>query len=348
MILDKIKVGILGCTGAVGQKFIALLEGHPFFEISGIAASEKSAGQKFGERVNWIETTPLPENIADMVISDCTGDLDAKILFSALDSSVAGDVETQMADRGYVVVSNSKNHRMDDSVPLLIPEINGDHFALIHSQPSKNTSGGFIVTNPNCATVVLALSLYPFHKDFGVESVIVTTMQAVSGAGYPGVPALDILGNLIPHIGGGEEEKLETEPLKILGSLDQNKIKFADFKVSASVNRVPVRDGHTVSVSVKLKNPASKEEILRAIYAAPTLDLPSAPKQLLHYLDAPGRPRPLTDVYTGNGMSVTVGHLRPCTVLDWKYTALGHNTIRGAAGAAILNAEYMVKNNLLS
>ncbi|MCB0725708.1 MAG: aspartate-semialdehyde dehydrogenase [Ignavibacteriae bacterium] len=346
--MDKIKVGILGCTGAVGQKFIALLEGHPFFEISAISASEKSAGQKFGERVNWIETTPLPENIADMVISDCTGDLDAKILFSALDSSVAGDVETQMADRGHVVVSNSKNHRMDENVPLIIPEINGDHFALINSQPGKNSSGGFIVTNPNCATVVLALSLYPFHKNFGVESVIVTTMQAVSGAGYPGVPALDILGNLIPHIGGGEEEKLETEPLKILGSLDQNKIKFADFNVSASVNRVPVRDGHTVSVSVKLKNPASKEEILRAIDAAPTLDLPSAPEQLLRYLDTPGRPRPLTDAYAGNGMSVTVGHLRPCTVLHWKYTALGHNTIRGAAGAAILNAEYMVKNNLLS
>ena len=345
--MDKIKVGILGCTGAVGQKFIALLEGHPFFEISEIAASEKSAGQKYGDRVNWIETTPLPENIAGMTIKECTSDLDAKILFSALDSSVAGEVETEMANRGYAVVSNSKNHRMDDNVPLLIPEINGDHFALINSQQSKTNGGGFIATNPNCATVVLAIALHPFYKNFGIESVIVTTMQAISGAGYPGVPSLDIMGNLIPHIGGGEEEKLETEPLKILGALENGKINFAEFKVSASVNRVPVRDGHTVSVSVKLKKPVSKEEILEAVDAAPTLDLPSAPKRLLHYYDTPGRPRPLTDVNTENGMAVTMGNLRPCTVLDWKFTALGHNTIRGAAGAAILNAEFMVKNNLL-
>lgn len=345
--MDKIKVGILGCTGAVGQKFISLLEGHPFFEISEIAASEKSAGQKYGERVNWIETTPLPEAIAGMTITECKGDLDAKILFSALDSSVAGDVETEMASRGYAVVSNSKNHRMDDNVPLLIPEINGDHFKLIDLQASKSSSGGFIITNPNCATVVLAITLAPLQTNFGIESVIVTTMQAVSGAGYPGVASLDIMGNLIPHIGGGEEEKLETEPLKILGKLEGNKIEFADIKISAAVNRVPVRDGHTVSVSVKLKQPATKEEILRAFDEAATYDLPFAPKKLIHYFDTPGRPRPLTDVNTENGMAITVGNLRECNVLDWKYTALGHNTIRGAAGAAILNAEYMVKNNLL-
>lgn len=345
--MDKIKVGILGCTGAVGQKFIALLEGHPLFEISGIAASEKSAGQKYGERVNWIETTPLPEAIAGMTIKNCTDDLDAKILFSALDSSVAGEVETEMAGRGYAVVSNSKNHRMDDNVPLLIPEINGDHFKLIDTQASKGTSGGFIITNPNCATVVLAITLAPLEEKFGIESVIVTTMQAISGAGYPGVASLDIMGNLIPHIGGGEEEKLETEPLKILGKLEGDKVKFADIKISAAVNRVPVRDGHTVSVSVKLKNKASKEDILKAFDEAETYDLPFSPKKLIHYYDTPGRPRPLTDVNTENGMAITIGNLRECNVLDWKYTALGHNTIRGAAGAAILNAEYMVKNNLL-
>lgn len=345
--MDKTKVGILGCTGAVGQKFIALLEGHPFFEISEIAASEKSAGQKYKDRVNWIETTPLPENIGEMTIKECSGDLDCKILFSALDSSVAGTVETEMAEKGYAVVSNSKNHRMDDNVPLLIPELNGDHFSLINLQHSKTSSGGYIVTNPNCATVVLAITLYPLHKAFGIESVIVTTMQAISGAGYPGVASLDIMGNLIPHIGGGEEEKLETEPLKILGTLDNQKIKFADFKISAAVNRVPVRDGHTVSVSVKLKNKASKEELLKAFDEVQTFDLPFSPKKLIHYYDTPGRPRPLTDVNTEKGMAITIGNLRECNVLDWKYTALGHNTIRGAAGAAILNAEYMVKNNLL-
>lgn len=345
--MDKIKVGILGCTGAVGQKFISLLEGHPFFEISAIAASERSTRQKYKDRVNWTETTPLPEDIGEMIITDCSGDHDCKILFSALDSSVAGEVETEMSDKGYAVVSNSKNHRMDDNVPLLIPEINGDHFALIDSQPSKSSSGGFIITNPNCATVVLAVTLAPLHTNFGIDSVIVTTMQAISGAGYPGVPSLDIMGNLIPHIGGGEEEKLETEPLKILGSLDGDKIKFADFKVSAAVNRVPVRDGHTVSVSVKLKKKASKDEILKAFDEAKSYDLPFSPKKLIHYFDTPGRPRPLNDVNTENGMAISIGNLRECSVLDWKYTALGHNTIRGAAGAAILNAEYMVKNNLI-
>jgi aspartate-semialdehyde dehydrogenase len=343
----KIKVGILGCTGAVGQKFISLLRDHPYFEISDIAASENSAGKLYSEQVNWKEAEAIPENIAGMKIKSCNPDeLTARILFSGLDSKVAGEIEENMAGSGFVVISNSKNHRMDADIPLVIPEINYTHFELIKKQKERWNSEGFIVTNPNCSTVVLALSLFPIHKEFKLKSVIVTTMQAISGAGYPGVASMDILGNIIPHI-SGEEEKIETEPLKILGEFEQDKIKFADFKISAMCNRVPVYNGHTLAVSFETEKKAGKNEIVESWKKLKSFDTPFSPQKVIHYLENEFRPQPLLDLMTENGMAVTTGNLRKCNILDWKFTALGHNTIRGAAGAAILNAEYLVNNNYI-
>ena len=336
----KIKVGILGCTGAVGQKFISLLKDHPVFEISELVASENSAGQQYKDRVNWKEAVPISDKTGNITIKKIGDPLDAKILFSGLDSSVAGEAETWYAEKGYAVVSNSKNHRMADNVPLVIPEVNNTHFKLIYSQESYIKSGGFIVTNPNCAIVVMAMTLYPIHRDFGLSKVMVTTMQAISGAGYPGVPSLDILGNVIPHI-ADEEKKVETEAQKILGVLSGNKIDFADFKVSASCNRVPVRDGHSMSVSFETKIKASKEEIVSSLRNFKGLGLASSPEEVLVYFDSSYRPQPLLDVNSGNGMTVSVGNLRECSILDYKMSAFGHNTIRGAAGAAILNAEFL-------
>lgn len=339
---DKIKVGILGCTGAVGQKFIALLKDHPVFEISELVASENSAGQIYKDRVNWKESIPFSENVGNLIIKKLGEELDAKILFSGLDSSVAGEAESYYADNAYAVVSNSKNHRMADNVPLVIPEVNYEHFKLIEFQESFKSSGGFIVTNPNCAIVVMAMALYPIYRDYGLSKVMVTTMQAISGAGYPGVPSLDILGNVIPHI-KDEEAKVETESQKILGSFDGRKIKFADFKVSASCYRVAVRDGHSMSISFETIKKATKEEIVMSLNSVDRLDLPSSPDTVLQYIDSPFRPQPGLDVNTGNGMTVTTGNLRACNILDYKFSAFGHNTIRGAAGAAILNAEYLLK-----
>jgi aspartate-semialdehyde dehydrogenase len=342
----KIKVGILGCTGAVGQKLIALLSNHSDFEISEIAASESSAGKLYSDVVNWKESTPIPESIKKLEIRKCEPGLNAKILFSGLDSSVAGKIESDFAKAGYIVVSNSKNHRMEKDVPLIIPEINSEHFKLIDIQKKKWKSGGFIVTNPNCSTIALAISLYPIYKYFGLKKVIVTTMQAISGAGYPGVPSLDILGNIVPHI-RDEEEKIETEALKILGKYVNGKILFADFKVSASCNRVPVRDGHTLSVSFKTKKKIKREEIIKSFGKIRNFNFSFSPEKVIEYLDDPFRPQPLLDANLDKGMRVTIGNLRKCNVLDWKFTALGHNTIRGAAGAAILNAEWIINNGYL-
>ncbi|MGE5355008.1 MAG: aspartate-semialdehyde dehydrogenase [Deltaproteobacteria bacterium] len=337
----KIKVGILGCTGAVGQKFISLLNGHPFFEISELVASESSAGKLYKDRVNWKETSPYSEKTGNITIKKIGDPLDAKILFSGLDSSVAGEAETMYAEKGFALVSNSKNHRMADNVPLVIPEVNNTHFKLIHFQQSYSKSGGFIVTNPNCAIVVMAIALYPIHRDFGLSKVMVTTMQAISGAGYPGVPSLDILGNVIPHI-ADEEKKVETEAQKIFGVLNGAKVDFADFMVSASCNRVPVRDGHSMSISFATKTKATKEDIIKSLSNFPGLGLASSPEDVLLYYDNPFRPQPLLDVNTGRGMTVTVANLRKCNILNFKMSALGHNTIRGAAGAAILNAEFLL------
>jgi aspartate-semialdehyde dehydrogenase len=348
----KIKVGILGCTGAVGQKFISLLKDHPYFEISDIAASESSKGKIYSEHVNWKEAEAIPEDVAGMKIKSCNIEdlssriLFSRILFSGLDSKVAGEIEEKMARAGFIVISNSRNHRMNEDVPLVIPEINSSHFDLIKKQKTRWDSDGFIVTNPNCSVIVLALALYPIHKKFGLKNVIVTTMQAISGAGYPGVSSMDILGNIIPHI-PGEEEKIETEPLKIFGEFEQDKIKFADLKISAMCNRVPVYNGHTLAISFETEVKANKDEIIKSWNELKSFDTPFSPQKVIHYLENEFRPQPLLDLITENGMAVTTGNLRKCNILDWKFTALGHNTIRGAAGAAILNAEYLVKNNFI-
>lgn len=325
---QKIKVGILGCTGAVGQKLIALLENHPWFETSDVAASEISAGKIYSERVNWKESKPVPTDVKNLTIKSCKEKPDATILFSGLDSSVAGEIEDYYANEGYVVVSNSKNHRMDSDVPLIIPEINHSHFELINQQRKRFLKGGFIVTNPNCSTIVMVLALYPIYRKYGLEKVIVSTMQAISGAGYPGVPSLDILGNVIPYI-KDEEEKMQTEPQKIFGEYENDKIKFADFSVSAMCNRVPVQNGHTTSISFKTSKRASKDDIIKSFDGIENLGLPFSPEKVLHYFDDPSRPQPVLDINNGNGMTVSVGNLRECNVLDWKLTAFGHNTIRG-------------------
>ena len=342
----KIKAGILGCTGAVGQKLVALLSNHPKFEIAEIAASENSAGKKYGDTVNWKEQTHIPDFIKSMVIKKCEPCLDAQVLFSGLDSSVAGKIESEFVKAGYIVVSNSKNHRMEEDVPLVIPEVNAEHFNLIDIQKKRWNSGGFIVTNPNCSTIALAISLYPVHRKFGISKVMVTTMQAISGAGYPGVPSLDILGNVIPHI-KDEEEKMQEEAHKILGRYENGKIVSADFKISTACNRVPVRDGHTLSVSIELINKADKEEIIKSFNEIENFGFEFSPEKVIEYTYDPFRPQPLLDGNVDKGMRVTIGNLRKCNILDWKYTALGHNTIRGAAGAAILNAEWLLYNGYI-
>lgn len=342
--MKKTKVGVLGCTGSVGQKLVRLLSSHPLFEISELAASESSAGKRYFEAVRWLETEEIPAEIAQLEVKLCTTELKSKVLFSALDASVAGEIESMLADNGYFVISNSKNHRMDPDVPLVIPEVNASHLNLVFIQKRRNE--GFIVTNPNCSTIVLSLALIPFYRKFGLKRVLVTTMQAISGAGYPGVPSLDILGNIIPYI-ENEEEKVETEILKIFGEMENDSIKFADFKVSASCNRVPVRDGHLMSISFETEQKATRDEIINSISEFNQEVLNEKGASVLKYLSEKGRPQPLLDVNRGGGMVVTIGNLRQCPVLDWKFTALGHNTIRGAAGAAIKNAEYLLKLGLI-
>ncbi len=342
---EKIKAGVLGATGAVGQKFVQLLENHPWFELTEVAASERSVGKTYGEATRWFQNTPLPERVRHLAVKPCQPELDCRIVFSGLDASVAGEVETEFAAAGYAVFSNARNHRLDDEVPLVIPELNADHLTLIERQKSKRGGSGFIVTNSNCSTMFLAMALGPLHQAFGVEKVFVVTMQAISGAGYPGVASLDILGNVIPFI-NGEEEKIEIETRKILGTLTGHRVELADFAVSAQTNRVPVEDGHTECVSLKLKKPALLEaikECLHNFHGLPQkLKLPSAPPQPILVLDEVDRPQPKRDVMAANGMATLVGRIRPCPILDFRFVILGHNTIRGAAGASILNAELLV------
>lgn len=343
--MKKIKVGILGATGMVGQRFIQLLENHPWFEISALAASERSAGKTYTESMvgRWKLETPIPQDVAGMEVKECTPDLDCRVVFSALDSSVAGPLEEEFARAGFVVSSNSKNHRMDDDVPLLIPEINGDHLEIISAQKKRIGANGFIVTNPNCSTIGLVMGVAPLHKKYGVTKIVVTTMQALSGAGYPGVASLDILDNVVPYI-GGEEDKLETEPQKILGTVKNNRFVMADMLISASCNRVNVKDGHLETVSVEMKAKPSREELiatLRTYNPLTGLDLPFAPPQPIVVREENDRPQPRFDRDEGKGMACVVGRIRKCSILDYKFLVLSHNTIRGAAGAAILNAEYM-------
>ncbi len=344
--MEKIKVAILGATGTVGQKFVTLLYDHPYFEIHELVASERSAGKKYSEACRWKQNIPIPENVRDLVVKTTDTKLESKILFSGLDSSVAGPVEERYANEGHYIISNSKNHRMDSDVPLVIPEINHDHLDIIKQQKYK----GAIVTNSNCSTMFLTMALAPIYKEFGIEAVHVTTMQAISGAGYPGVPSLDILGNVIPFI-GGEEDKVETEPLKILGTYKNGKIEHADFKISAHCNRVPVYDGHTETVSIKLKKKAEPEEVARILDEfsglPQELKLPLAPEKPIVVFNEPDRPQPFRDVWLNRGMSACVGRIRKCPIYDIKLVVLGHNTVRGAAGAAVLNAETMYRKGLI-
>jgi aspartate-semialdehyde dehydrogenase len=341
---NKIPVGVLGATGAVGQKFVKLLEDHPWFEVTALCASDRSAGKDYVEATAWRQYTSIPERLKRQVVKSCDPTLDCRVVFSGLDSSVAGEIEQDFGRAGYIVVSNSKNHRMDDDVPLLVPEINPDHLELIKTQRERRGWKGAIVTNPNCSTIGLVMALAPLDRAFGVRRVIVTTMQALSGAGYPGHSAVDMLGNVIPFI-SGEEEKVETEPRKILGKLTRDGIKFADCKISAHTNRVFVEDGHTECVSVELDRKAAPEEIARALSGFSStpqeLKLPFAPAHPVIVVNEQDRPQPRFDRDAGAGMSAVVGRIRRCPVLDIKFIVLSHNTIRGAAGAAILNAEIM-------
>ena len=346
---QPLRVGILGATGAVGQIFVQLLADHPWFEVAALAASERSAGQTYRDAVNWIGKQPIPPRIAEMVVQPTKPGLDCDFVFSGLSSSVAGEVERAFAEAGYPVISNAKNYRMQDDVPLLIPEVNPDHIGLIDEQDWG--SDGFIVTNPNCSTVGLVCALRPLVDAFGVETVQVTTLQALSGAGHPGVPSLDALGNVIPYI-GGEEDKMATEPTKLLGTLRQGHIAPADITVSAQCNRVPVKDGHTSCVSLKLTNPASPEAVREALrdFTSPLAGkgLPTAPSTFIHVDDAEDYPQPDRHVHRGHGMTVSVGRVRSCEVLDIKFVTLVHNTVRGAAGGAVLNAELLMQEGYLT
>ena len=345
----KLQVGILGATGMVGQHFVKFLQNHPWFELTWLGASDRSAGKKYRDAAQWHLGGETPASVADITVDECTPGRAPKLVFSATDAAVATEIEQAFAKAGHVVVSNSRNHRMEADVPLLVPEINADHLKLIPLQRKARGWKGAIVTNPNCSTVVLTMGLAPL-KPFGIIKVIATTLQAISGAGYPGVPSMDIVGNIIPFI-GGEEEKMQQETQKILGDLHHDRVRNLAAAVSAHCNRVPVVDGHTVTVSVGLSAALAEKDLVRAYETFTGLPqerrLPSAPARPVIYMSQQNRPQPRKDVEREHGMSVFVGRLRSCPVLDFKFVALGHNTVRGAAGAAVLNAELMVSEGLL-
>jgi aspartate-semialdehyde dehydrogenase len=344
---NKYPVGILGATGMVGQRYIQLLENHPWFEIAWLAASDRSSGKTYGEAAKWRLDTPMPERIARMTVAPADPQGAPKIVFASVDADIAREMEPRFANAGCAVISNSSAFRMTPNVPLVIPEVNAEHLGLIEEQPSRKQSGGYMVTNPNCSTIGLVVALKPLEERFGIEKIFVTTMQAISGAGYPGVASMDILGNVVPFI-KGEEEKMEVETLKLLGRLEGHSVTPLRAGITAHCNRVPVVDGHTESVSIKLGNKlgraATREEILAAWAEFQPLagkNLPFAPEQPVQWTPEPDRPQPRLDRNRGRGMAVTVGRLRPCGLLDWRFTVLSHNTVRGAAGATILNAELL-------
>lgn len=348
MPAQTVDVGVIGATGMVGQQFVARLAGHPWFHVRWLAASERSLGKSYAEAAPWRLASPMPEGCRDIRVDACEPGRGPKVIFSALDAKAADELEHQFAAAGHVVLSNARTHRMDPLVPLLIPEINAEHLCLLAEQRRVKGWSGAIVTNPNCAAVVLAMALAPLRQ-FDLTRAVVTTLQAVSGAGYPGVASLDIVGNIIPFIGGGEEEKIESETLKILGGDGGRKAHGA--VISASVTRVPVIDGHTVVASVNLESrpaPEAVDAAMRAFRGRPQeLKLPSAPDPPLLVRSEDTRPQPRLDADLGNGMTVSVGRVRTCPVLTHKFVALGHNTIRGAAGASILNAELMKAEGLI-
>jgi aspartate-semialdehyde dehydrogenase len=345
----RIDVGVLGATGMVGQQFIRQLAGHPWFKPAWLAASERSEGRSYADAANWKLSWPIPDDIRGQTVESCTPGRGPRLVFSALDAAAAKDIEPAFAAAGHVVVSNARSYRMEPDVPLLIPEINADHLELMRAQGRNRQWKGAIVTNPNCSTVVLSMALAPLRQ-FGLKTTMVTTMQAVSGAGYPGVPSLDILGNVVPFI-SGEEEKMESETKKILGRLDGGAVTPHGVNVSAQTNRVAVIDGHTETVSVALESQPSIADVLEAFRAfrgrPQALSLPLAPPQPIVAFDAADRPQPRLDAERDGGMTVCVGRVRRCPVLGVKFVALGHNTIRGAAGAAVLNAELMLADGWL-
>jgi aspartate-semialdehyde dehydrogenase len=345
----RIEVGILGATGMVGQQFVRFLEGHPWFDLTWIGASDRSAGRKYREATKWRLAADAPESVARLTVEECKPGSAPRLVFSAMDASVATEIEREFARAGHFVVSNSKNHRMEQDVPLLVPEINPGHLQLLARQKSERGWGGQIVTNPNCSTVVLSMALAPLMV-FGISSVVVTTMQAISGAGYPGVSAMDITNNVIPFI-GEEEQKMERETQKILGEFDGGEIRPLAATISAHCNRVPVVNGHMMTVSVSFTNKPKESEVLAAFESFSGIPqqrrLPSAPVTPILYLPECDRPQPTRDAEREHGMAVTIGRLRSCPAMDFKFIALGHNTIRGAAGAAVLNAELIHSEGLL-
>jgi aspartate-semialdehyde dehydrogenase len=342
----RIPVAVLGATGAVGQNFIRLLADHPWFELAELAASERSAGKAYEDAARWIGGSGIPASARRQVVRACDpSEVSAPIVFSALDAAVAGDVELAFAKAGRMVLSNAKNYRMDDDVPLVIPEVNAGHLALLDVQRARRGWSGGIVTNANCAAIVAVMGLAPLHEAFGIRRLFMATMQAVSGAGYPGVPSLDILGNVIPFI-SGEEPKIETEIQKMLGRLGDARVDHAPITISAHANRVAVENGHTVNLSVDFEGDVTPEEALEALRAwrgdESALGLPTSPERALVVTDLPDRPQPRRDVDAGRGMTVTVGRVRKDPLFGVKLVAMGHNTVRGAAGASVLNAELLV------
>jgi aspartate-semialdehyde dehydrogenase len=343
--MSKIPVGILGATGTVGQRFIQLLADHPWFEITALAASDRSAGQRYAEACRWLLPTPMPDAVRDLVVGPPEPPLNCRLAFSALPSKVATAVEKEFAAAGYLVCSNAASHRLDADVPLLIPEVNPDHTKLIDVQRRRRGWKGFIAASANCTTTQLALALKPLHDAFGLGRLSVVALQAISGAGYPGVPAADILGNVIPFI-PGEEEKVERESLKLLGKLENDGVTNASFLVSAQCNRVPVYDGHTECVSVEFNDKPDIDTLIAAFEnfkgPAEAVNLPSSTAQPIVVHREADRPQPLRDRDVGQGMSISVGRVRSCTVFDAKFVVLGHNTLRGAAGGSIHNAELLL------
>eukprot|EP01068_Selenidium_serpulae_P009568 Selendium_serpulae@DN5264_c0_g1_i1.p1 len=348
------RVGILGATGAVGQQFANLLKDHPWFKVTALCASERSAGKKYRDVVKWKVSAEIPADMADMDIGDCNVEKlksMCDIVFSGLDAAVAGQIETQCAAAGIAVFSNAKNHRYDKDVPILIPTINSEHLDIVHTQDVYKQHGGFIVTNSNCAVTALCMAITPLHKKFEIEQMFITTLQACSGAGYPGIPSMDVLDNCVPYI-EGEEVKVEEEPKKIMGHIDKSEIKDANTKISAMCHRVPVTNGHLISVSMLFKDKtASAEkvvEMLKNYKCAPEIaELPTCPKPAIIVRDEPDRPQHRLDRSAGGGMAVTVGRIRECNIFDVRLSCLAHNTVAGAAGGSILNAEYAVKRGMV-
>lgn len=348
---NRIPVAILGATGNVGQRFIQLLENHPWFRVQELVASERSAGKKFEDATVWRLGDDMPESVRGLTVQSYESDLQSPLAFSSLPSEVAGDIEGRLAAQGTAVVSNTATHRMEPDVPLIIPEVNADHLAILKTQQANRGWKGFITTNSNCSTMHLALTLKPLQDAFGLQKVLVTTLQAVSGAGYPGVPSLDMIDNIVPYI-GGEEEKMESEAMKMLGGYADGSFQNADFVLSAHCNRVPVRDGHTECASVTLGSDPSVDDVIEAFEnfrgLPQDLGLPSAPNRPVVVRREDNRPQPAFDRDTERGMASVVGRIRPCPVLGLKYVLLGHNTVRGAAGAGVLNAELLKEQGLIN